>query len=146
MTLQVKWMMYWIIFALFTTVEAFTDMFLCWWVTTYIYTLINTIRFSEVCIFYMFKYVLSFSRAYHVVFPCCIFIAGFLSIMSWRWPLWCGCCPLTRRAPVFYTGNLFIPRFPQKKRWNPFPFVAFRCTEWNGFHYICWIGIILWLI
>ncbi|XP_033180908.1 receptor expression-enhancing protein 1 isoform X2 [Mastacembelus armatus] len=26
----VKWMMYWIIFALFTTVEAFTDMFLCW--------------------------------------------------------------------------------------------------------------------
>lgn len=31
-TLQVKWMMYWIIFALFTTVEVFTDMFLCWWV------------------------------------------------------------------------------------------------------------------
>lgn len=29
-TLQVKWMMYWIIFALFTTVEVFTDMFLCW--------------------------------------------------------------------------------------------------------------------
>lgn len=27
---QVKWMMYWIIFALFTTVEVFTDMFLCW--------------------------------------------------------------------------------------------------------------------
>ncbi|XP_037096671.1 receptor expression-enhancing protein 1 isoform X1 [Syngnathus acus] len=26
----VKWMMYWIIFALFTSVEAFTDMFLCW--------------------------------------------------------------------------------------------------------------------
>ncbi|XP_047466267.1 receptor expression-enhancing protein 1 isoform X2 [Mugil cephalus] len=26
----VKWMMYWIIFALFTTVEAFTDMFICW--------------------------------------------------------------------------------------------------------------------
>uniref|UniRef100_A0A3P9J2S0 Receptor expression-enhancing protein n=1 Tax=Oryzias latipes TaxID=8090 RepID=A0A3P9J2S0_ORYLA len=26
----VKWMMYWIIFALFMTVEAFTDMFLCW--------------------------------------------------------------------------------------------------------------------
>lgn len=26
----VKWMMYWIIFALFTTVEAFTDLFLCW--------------------------------------------------------------------------------------------------------------------
>ncbi|XP_017274104.2 receptor expression-enhancing protein 1 [Kryptolebias marmoratus] len=26
----VKWMMYWIIFALFTTVEVFTDMFLCW--------------------------------------------------------------------------------------------------------------------
>lgn len=25
-------MMYWIIFALFTTVEVFTDMFLCWWV------------------------------------------------------------------------------------------------------------------
>ncbi|MEQ2233973.1 hypothetical protein ILYODFUR_027215, partial [Ilyodon furcidens] len=25
----VKWMMYWIIFALFTTVEVFTDMFLC---------------------------------------------------------------------------------------------------------------------
>lgn len=30
---QVKWMMYWIIFALFTTVEVFTDMFLCWYVT-----------------------------------------------------------------------------------------------------------------
>ncbi|KAI7804245.1 putative receptor expression-enhancing protein 1 [Triplophysa rosa] len=26
----VKWMMYWIIFALFTTVEVFTDIFLCW--------------------------------------------------------------------------------------------------------------------
>ncbi|XP_069008321.1 receptor expression-enhancing protein 1 [Embiotoca jacksoni] len=26
----VKWMMYWIIFALFMTVEVFTDMFLCW--------------------------------------------------------------------------------------------------------------------
>ncbi|XP_075964451.1 receptor expression-enhancing protein 1 [Anarhichas minor] len=26
----VKWMMYWIIFALFTAVEVFTDMFLCW--------------------------------------------------------------------------------------------------------------------
>ncbi|XP_078534792.1 receptor expression-enhancing protein 1 isoform X2 [Lissotriton helveticus] len=26
----VKWMMYWIIFALFTTVETFTDLFLCW--------------------------------------------------------------------------------------------------------------------
>ncbi|XP_053191506.1 receptor expression-enhancing protein 1 isoform X2 [Scomber japonicus] len=26
----VKWMMYWIIFALFTTVEVFTDMFICW--------------------------------------------------------------------------------------------------------------------
>ncbi|XP_042245316.1 receptor expression-enhancing protein 1 isoform X1 [Thunnus albacares] len=26
----VKWMMYWIIFAMFTTVEVFTDMFLCW--------------------------------------------------------------------------------------------------------------------
>uniref|UniRef100_H3C807 Receptor expression-enhancing protein n=1 Tax=Tetraodon nigroviridis TaxID=99883 RepID=H3C807_TETNG len=26
----VKWMMYWIIFALFSTVEVFTDMFLCW--------------------------------------------------------------------------------------------------------------------
>ncbi|XP_077395237.1 receptor expression-enhancing protein 1 isoform X2 [Festucalex cinctus] len=26
----VKWMMYWIIFALFTSVEVFTDMFLCW--------------------------------------------------------------------------------------------------------------------
>lgn len=28
---QVKWMMYWIIFALFTTAETFTDIFLCWW-------------------------------------------------------------------------------------------------------------------
>ncbi|KAB1256761.1 Receptor expression-enhancing protein 1, partial [Camelus dromedarius] len=27
---QVKWMMYWIIFALFTTAETFTDIFLCW--------------------------------------------------------------------------------------------------------------------
>ncbi|XP_037754212.1 receptor expression-enhancing protein 1 isoform X2 [Chelonia mydas] len=27
---QVKWMMYWIIFALFTTAETFTDLFLCW--------------------------------------------------------------------------------------------------------------------
>ncbi|TRY57909.1 hypothetical protein DNTS_014423 [Danionella cerebrum] len=26
----VKWMMYWIIFALFNTVEVFTDIFLCW--------------------------------------------------------------------------------------------------------------------
>ncbi|XP_015262442.1 PREDICTED: receptor expression-enhancing protein 1 isoform X2 [Gekko japonicus] len=26
----VKWMMYWIIFAVFTTVETFTDIFLCW--------------------------------------------------------------------------------------------------------------------
>ncbi|KAM7403047.1 hypothetical protein PAMA_003801 [Pampus argenteus] len=26
----VKWMMYWIIFAIFTSVEVFTDMFLCW--------------------------------------------------------------------------------------------------------------------
>uniref|UniRef100_A0A3Q3N3Q9 Receptor expression-enhancing protein n=1 Tax=Labrus bergylta TaxID=56723 RepID=A0A3Q3N3Q9_9LABR len=26
----VKWMMYWIIFALFTAVEVFTDMFICW--------------------------------------------------------------------------------------------------------------------
>uniref|UniRef100_A0A673HVB7 Receptor expression-enhancing protein n=1 Tax=Sinocyclocheilus rhinocerous TaxID=307959 RepID=A0A673HVB7_9TELE len=26
----VKWMMYWIIFALFTTVEVITDIFLCW--------------------------------------------------------------------------------------------------------------------
>ncbi|XP_040917312.1 receptor expression-enhancing protein 1 isoform X2 [Toxotes jaculatrix] len=26
----VKWMMYWIIFALFTSVEVFSDMFLCW--------------------------------------------------------------------------------------------------------------------
>ncbi|XP_031703818.1 receptor expression-enhancing protein 1 isoform X2 [Anarrhichthys ocellatus] len=26
----VKWMMYWIIFAIFTAVEVFTDMFLCW--------------------------------------------------------------------------------------------------------------------
>ncbi|KAE8628809.1 hypothetical protein XENTR_v10000235 [Xenopus tropicalis] len=26
----VKWMMYWIIFALFMTVETFTDLFLCW--------------------------------------------------------------------------------------------------------------------
>ncbi|KAM6180254.1 receptor expression-enhancing protein 1 isoform 2-T2 [Erethizon dorsatum] len=26
----VKWMMYWIIFALFTTAETFTDIFLCW--------------------------------------------------------------------------------------------------------------------
>uniref|UniRef100_A0A8C6SZV8 Receptor expression-enhancing protein n=1 Tax=Neogobius melanostomus TaxID=47308 RepID=A0A8C6SZV8_9GOBI len=26
----VKWMMYWIIFALFTTVEAITDTFVCW--------------------------------------------------------------------------------------------------------------------
>ncbi|XP_061751168.1 receptor expression-enhancing protein 1 isoform X2 [Nerophis ophidion] len=26
----VKWMMYWIIFALYTAVEVFTDMFLCW--------------------------------------------------------------------------------------------------------------------
>ncbi|XP_061599164.1 receptor expression-enhancing protein 1 [Cololabis saira] len=26
----VKWMMYWIIFALFTTLEAITDMFICW--------------------------------------------------------------------------------------------------------------------
>ncbi|XP_075276431.1 receptor expression-enhancing protein 1 isoform X2 [Opisthocomus hoazin] len=26
----VKWMMYWIIFALFTTAETFTDLFLCW--------------------------------------------------------------------------------------------------------------------
>ncbi|XP_072221217.1 receptor expression-enhancing protein 1 [Leuresthes tenuis] len=26
----VKWMMYWIIFALFTAVEVFTDLFLCW--------------------------------------------------------------------------------------------------------------------
>ncbi|XP_034015451.1 receptor expression-enhancing protein 1 isoform X2 [Thalassophryne amazonica] len=26
----VKWMMYWIIFAIFTTIEVFTDMFLCW--------------------------------------------------------------------------------------------------------------------
>ncbi|XP_060111534.1 receptor expression-enhancing protein 1 [Heteronotia binoei] len=26
----VKWMMYWIIFAIFTTVETFTDIFLCW--------------------------------------------------------------------------------------------------------------------
>lgn len=32
LTLQVKWMMYWIIFALFSTVEVFTDMFICWWV------------------------------------------------------------------------------------------------------------------
>uniref|UniRef100_A0ACB8EUV8 Receptor expression-enhancing protein 1 n=1 Tax=Sphaerodactylus townsendi TaxID=933632 RepID=A0ACB8EUV8_9SAUR len=27
---EVKWMMYWIIFAIFTTVETFTDIFLCW--------------------------------------------------------------------------------------------------------------------
>uniref|UniRef100_H0XK89 Receptor expression-enhancing protein n=1 Tax=Otolemur garnettii TaxID=30611 RepID=H0XK89_OTOGA len=27
---RVKWMMYWIIFALFTTAETFTDIFLCW--------------------------------------------------------------------------------------------------------------------
>ncbi|KAK2541116.1 Reep1 [Columba livia] len=27
---EVKWMMYWIIFALFTTAETFTDIFLCW--------------------------------------------------------------------------------------------------------------------
>ncbi|MEE6508074.1 hypothetical protein FKM82_018869 [Ascaphus truei] len=27
---SVKWMMYWIIFALFMTVETFTDIFLCW--------------------------------------------------------------------------------------------------------------------
>ncbi|EPY82076.1 hypothetical protein CB1_000688060 [Camelus ferus] len=27
---KVKWMMYWIIFALFTTAETFTDIFLCW--------------------------------------------------------------------------------------------------------------------
>nr|XP_056719454.1 receptor expression-enhancing protein 1 isoform X2 [Euleptes europaea] len=26
----VKWMMYWIIFAIFTTIETFTDIFLCW--------------------------------------------------------------------------------------------------------------------
>ncbi|XP_058860435.1 receptor expression-enhancing protein 1-like isoform X2 [Acipenser ruthenus] len=26
----VKWMMYWIVFALFTTAETFTDIFLCW--------------------------------------------------------------------------------------------------------------------
>lgn len=29
-TVKVKWMMYWIIFALFTTAETFTDIFLCW--------------------------------------------------------------------------------------------------------------------
>lgn len=36
-TLQVKWMMYWIIFALFSTVEVFTDMFLCWWVQLFLH-------------------------------------------------------------------------------------------------------------
>lgn len=34
---QVKWMMYWIIFALFTTVEVFSDMFLCWWAWPFSY-------------------------------------------------------------------------------------------------------------
>ncbi|KAG8591153.1 hypothetical protein GDO81_000064 [Engystomops pustulosus] len=28
--MKVKWMMYWIIFALFMTLETFTDIFLCW--------------------------------------------------------------------------------------------------------------------
>lgn len=30
--LQVKWMMYWIVFALFTTAETATDLLLSWWV------------------------------------------------------------------------------------------------------------------
>ena len=29
--LQVKWMMYWIVFALFSSVEAFTDIFVAFW-------------------------------------------------------------------------------------------------------------------
>ena len=33
--LQVKWMMYWIVFALFTCVETFTDLFVAWSVTHY---------------------------------------------------------------------------------------------------------------
>lgn len=28
---QVKWMMYWIVFALFTTAETITDVFLAFW-------------------------------------------------------------------------------------------------------------------
>lgn len=31
----VKWMMYWIVFALFTSIETFTDLFLSWWFPLY---------------------------------------------------------------------------------------------------------------
>lgn len=30
LSIQVKWMMYWIVFALFTTAETATDLFLSW--------------------------------------------------------------------------------------------------------------------
>lgn len=72
LTLQVKWMMYWIIFALFSTVEVFTDMFLCWWVQ----------------LFHHLTDFISTPKTHGFLLGCnflfIFFFAGFLFTMSWR--------------------------------------------------------------
>lgn len=39
--LQVKWMMYWIVFALFTCAETFADIFVSWLLLRFIFSLVE---------------------------------------------------------------------------------------------------------
>jgi hypothetical protein len=83
---QVKWMMYWIVFALFTTAETITDVFLAFWYVGLI--LVDPLIRPDL--------------------PQSIAPLGSRFITKSKLSSSCGFCHQPHRAPVSCTGNSFI--------------------------------------
>lgn len=100
--LQVRWMMYWIIFALFMAVETFTDIFVSWYGR----------RESGGCGQVMVDPPPS-SLADLVLSA----LTGSLSTMRSRWPLCCGCSHPIPGGPACSTANLSTHPCPAMRRY-----------------------------
>lgn len=98
---QVRWMMYWIVFAIFMAAETFTDVFISW----------SGTRIGR-------RWV---RKAYP---PAGTWLThtpplptGSLFTMRSRWPSCCGCSRLTPRGPACFTESLFTRPYPAMRRY-----------------------------
>lgn len=88
---QVRWMMYWIVFALFMAVETFSDIFISW------YGCRGCVGRG--------RRGLTLTLVLWLTLPPCA-RTGSLSTMRSRWPSYYGCSRPTPKEPAFFTESL----------------------------------------
>lgn len=99
---QVRWMMYWIVFALFMAVETFSDIFISW------YGCRASVGRGRGCPTLELALWLTLS-------PCAR--TGSLSTMRSRWPLCYGCSHPTPKEPACFTESLSTHPCPAMRRY-----------------------------